>query len=158
MEYLKAAVENYGKGKRFSNARAVSQHGRREDLGGIAFRSKAEANIARWLSFKGIEWQYEAREFEFPVKRGNRFYKPDFFLPGTGDLYEVKGWMNPESLVKLRRLKNYYRKEFDKLYLVDAGMGVEGRKRLALMRFPDERIIDYRAIHSHGRCFIPSWE
>jgi len=158
MEYLKAAVEKHRTRKRFSNARAVSQHGKREDLGGIAFRSKAEANVARWLTRKGVEWEYETKEFEFPLKRGNRFYKPDFFLPQTGDLYEVKGWLNPESLVKLRRFRKYYPEEFDKLYVVDAGMGAAGRRGIEDIGLPDERIIDYRAIDRYGKSFIPFWE
>lgn len=90
--------------------------GRREDLDNRYFRSSWEANWARylnWLQDKGqIErWEFEVDTFEFPVKRGNRFYTPDFkvFLPDGSFRYEeVKGWMTPGCKTKLKRMGIYY--------------------------------------------------
>lgn len=46
------------------------------------------------------EWMYEPETFEFPVKRGSKFYTPDFkvFMPdGTVEYHEVKGYMDQRS-------------------------------------------------------------
>jgi hypothetical protein len=91
--------------------------GRREDLSGLYFRSSWEANYARYLDWlKGIgeikDWQYEPDTFEFKaVKRGNRFYTPDFKVTskdGGVEYHEVKGWMDADSATKLRRMARYY--------------------------------------------------
>lgn len=82
--------------------------GKREDLGNTYFRSSMEANIARYYNFLGIEWQYEPCEFEFPIKRGIRFYKPDFYLPATDTYIECKGWMDAKSKTKLKRMEKYH--------------------------------------------------
>lgn len=90
--------------------------GKRDDLGGMYFRSIWEANVARflnWLQSIGeIErWEYEPDEFEFPVKRGNRFYKPDFkvfYQGGHFEYWEVKGYMDKDSKTKLDRMARYY--------------------------------------------------
>lgn len=157
MELLKDAVKRHRR-RRFSNARAVSQHGKRDDLGDIAFRSRKEANIARWLNWLGIEWEYEPKEFEFPVKRGIRFYTPDFFIPEDAIWYEVKGWMNPESITKLRRFRKYYYEEFEKLYMICAGTGKKGISKLMEIGVSVERIIDYKVIDKYGSLISPFWE
>jgi hypothetical protein len=87
---------------------AASTGGRRPDLGNRYFRSAWEANYARYLSFVGEEWEYEARTFEFPVRRGNRFYTSDFYLPRRGEYHEVKGWADRDWEVKLSRMRRYY--------------------------------------------------
>lgn len=97
--------------------RAVhSKIGRRKDLDNKFFRSAWEANYARylkWLKEQGQikDWFFEDREWEFPVKRGNRFYKSDFrVIENNGDevFYEVKGWLDKDSRVKLERMERYY--------------------------------------------------
>jgi hypothetical protein len=93
-----------------------SKSGKRVDLDNMFIRSKWEANYARYLNFlvkcKSIEkWDYEKVEFEFPVKRGNRFYKVDFRvfnLDGTVEFHEVKGYMDASSKTKLKRMAKYY--------------------------------------------------
>lgn len=92
--------------------------GRRPDLGGRFFRSKWEANIARWLNHLIVaervrEWQYEPQEFVFSsIKRGTgKFYKPDFKIvydDGEVVFWEVKGYMDAASKTKLRRMKKFY--------------------------------------------------
>lgn len=89
--------------------------GRREDIG-LYVRSRWEANWARYLNLlkaqgQIADWAYEPETFEFPVKRGNRFYTPDFrvVLPdGVVEFHEVKGWMSPESKTKLKRMAKYH--------------------------------------------------
>jgi hypothetical protein len=91
--------------------------GKREDLGGIFFRSRWEANWARyleWMRQRGEihDWRYEADTFEFKrIKRGIRFYTPDFKITesnGAITYQEVKGWMNSESITKLKRMAKYF--------------------------------------------------
>jgi len=81
--------------------------GWREDLQRY-FRSAWEANYARYLNFIGEPWEYEVKEWEFPVKRGNRYYKCDFYLPKKNEYHEVKGFMDKPSAVKLKRMAKYY--------------------------------------------------
>lgn len=92
--------------------------GKREDLNFLFVRSQWEANYARylnWLIDKGqIEkWEYEVDTFEFEgIKRGTRFYTPDFKvwgLDGRFEYHEVKGWMDKPSQVKIKRFMNRYR-------------------------------------------------
>lgn len=83
--------------------------GKRADLGGRYFRSRWEANYARFLSFIGIKWEYESKTFWFhKIKRGTRSYTPDFFLPKISEYHEVKGWMDKKSKTRLNRMKKYY--------------------------------------------------
>jgi hypothetical protein len=94
-----------------------SAGGRREDLGGTYFRSSWEANYARvleWYRSKGRirSWAYEAKTFIFDaIKRGTRAYTPDFRVEGLSgcvEWHEVKGWMDPKSATRLRRMAKYY--------------------------------------------------
>jgi len=92
--------------------------GKRADLGDIYFRSSWEANYARylnWIMARGeIErWEYEPDTFEFPVKRGSKFYTPDFklFRDSSHSYVEVKGYMDARSATKLRRMARYFPKE-----------------------------------------------
>lgn len=98
------------------NAYSRTKSGKREDLGGLFVRSAWEANYARYLnwliSVNQIQsWEYEKDTFEFPIKRGSKFYTPDFKvfnLDGTFEYHEVKGWMDAKSKTKLSRMKRYY--------------------------------------------------
>ena len=141
MERIRSGVMSRG-GFAFSRARA----GRREDLGGRYFRSRWEANYARylkWLVERGDirAWDYESRRFEFEkVNRGTRSYMPDFYVEhnnGGHEWHEVKGWMDQKSAVRLKRMSQNY---------------------------PDEvvRVIDGRwfaaAIKGGLDALIPNWE
>lgn len=99
---------------------------KRRKLFGYSFRSSWEANYALYLEWlkenqqiKG--WKYEDKEFEFPVKRGNRFYKCDFHIfenDGRESFHEIKGYMDRDSAVKLNRMKKYFPEV--NLILIDA--------------------------------------
>jgi len=91
--------------------------GKREDLGGLYVRSGWEANWARYLNWLKAcgeisGWEYEPETFEFKtIKRGVRFYTPDFrvtFTDGHVEYHEVKGWMDKKSQTKLKRMAKYY--------------------------------------------------
>lgn len=101
-----------------TESRRPSLAGRRSDLGGVFFRSRMEANYARWLNLmiekhqQGIvKWEFEPQEFEFPVKRGARFYLPDFkvyFSDGHYEWHETKGHMDAKSATKIKRFRKYF--------------------------------------------------
>jgi len=83
--------------------------GRRADLGDRYFRSRYEANYARYLNWAKIPWEYENKTFWFEgIQKGNRSYTPDFWLPSKNVYNEVKGWMDPASKTKLDRMKRYF--------------------------------------------------
>ncbi len=84
------------------------------------FRSRWEANFARYLEFlkrdkKIVQWFHEPHTFWFEeIRRGVRSYKPDFKvieLDGTHKWYEVKGYMDPKSRTKIKRMSKYYPEE-----------------------------------------------
>ncbi len=99
------------------NTYSRCKRGKREDLGDIFFRSKWEANYARYLNLlieqkQIIKWEFEKETFEFKsIKRGCRFYTPDFKVynnDGSVEYYEIKGWMDDKSRTKLKRMGIYY--------------------------------------------------
>lgn len=94
-----------------------ARRGYRDDLGPIFFRSRWEANYARYLNLlvaqnKIAKWEFEVDTFWFEaVRRGTRSYTPDFKIYGTdGRIWyeEVKGWMDKKSATKLKRMKKYH--------------------------------------------------
>ena len=81
------------------------------------FRSRWEANYARYLEFLKTEqkiksWEHEPKTFWFEsIKRGVRSYLPDFRvvdLEGGITFHEVKGWMDDRSKTTLARMAKYY--------------------------------------------------
>ena len=118
--------------------------GKRSDLQDRYFRSSWEANWARYLnwliSIGEIEkWEFEVDTFEFPVKRGSRFYLPDFKIfnkNGSIEYHEVKGWMDPVSATKIKRMAKYYPKV--KLVIIDKSY--------------------YRSVAKKISSIIPGWE
>jgi len=91
--------------------------GKRSDLGDQFFRSSWEANYGRYLNFllrhdAIAGWKYECVTFEFEkIRRGTRSYTPDFEVQNTDgsvEYHEVKGWMDPKSKTKLKRMAKYY--------------------------------------------------
>jgi hypothetical protein len=89
------------------------------------FRSKQEANHARYLEFLkqcGIiaRWEHESKTFWFTsIKRGINNYTPDFeiLLPdGKIEYHEVKGWMDSRSKTKINRFRKFYPNETLKVF------------------------------------------
>lgn len=60
---------------------------KRVEYAGVVFRSKWEAEFAKLLDQRNIEWQYEPEAFETPFG----FYTPDFYLPQKKLYVEIKG-------------------------------------------------------------------
>ena len=99
------------------NIRSSARRGRREDLGGQFFRSSWEANYARFLNLliqqgRVKSWEFEADTFWFEkIRRGVRSYTPDFKVTEPcGAIYyvEIKGWMDPKSITKIKRMAKYH--------------------------------------------------
>lgn len=104
-----------------------SKEGYREDLG-IGFRSAWEANIARILNSKEINWKYEEEIYDLEppryytetkyinVNTGKSviYYEPDFVLE-DGTIIEVKGFWDNRSKVRVSQFMEQYP---DKKYLV----------------------------------------
>jgi hypothetical protein len=76
--------------------------GFREDIG-IYVRSNWEANFARILKFEQKEYQYEPITFHLEE---NITYTPDFLCEDI--FYEIKGYMNEISKIKLDLFKEKY--------------------------------------------------
>lgn len=92
-----------------------SKNGKRPDLNNQYFRSAWEANYARYLNLKGIKWEYEPETFEFfKIKKGVRFYTPDFRVHLTDGLndwieyHEIKGWDYAKGKTARNRFLKYY--------------------------------------------------
>lgn len=68
---------------------------------GILFRSKLEAEWAKFFDYLNIPWIYEPEGYEFTD--GTR-YLPDFWLPNSKQWFEVKGIMNDKDLHKIKTL------------------------------------------------------
>lgn len=103
--------------KNSQNYRKFFKGGKRDDLNGLFVRSSWEANYARYLNWLvGLGeingWEYEAEEFSFPnIKRGSCSYLPDFKIinnDGSVEYHEIKGYMDPRSVTKLKRMAKYH--------------------------------------------------
>jgi hypothetical protein len=106
--------------------RIISKQGWRTIGGQKAFfRSKQEANYARWLEFQKQrniikDWQHEPKTFWFEgIKRGINNYTPDFMVTFPDDKiewHEVKGWMDSRSKTKIKRFLKYHPTETLKVF------------------------------------------
>lgn len=108
-------ARNFRYSKRIAAVRVRGCFGERQ----ISFKSKAELSFAEHLEFlresgRIISWYYEPSGSTFwfeSIRRGVRSYKADFLVV-TNDYqrqwYEVKGFLNPKSMTKLRRMHKYY--------------------------------------------------
>lgn len=109
--------------------------GKRPDIP-VPIRSAWEANfyrLLRYLQEQGNvkEFEYEPQEFEFPVKRGERFYTPDFKITydnGIVEWVEIKGYMDAKSKTKLNRMKKFYPQIEIKLIGHQAWLSLQDRK------------------------------
>lgn len=80
------------------------------------YKSRWERNYARFLQCEKengfiADWKYETKTFWFEgIKRGTTNYKPDFEVETFVGIeyHEVKGWMDPKSKTKLKRMAKYH--------------------------------------------------
>ena len=142
----------------------IAKGGYREDLKQY-FRSKTEANVARYYRYIGEFYIYEYKEFEFKdIKRGQRYYKPDFYLPASDSWVEVKGWFAESDKTKLKRFKKYYPEEFRRLRFIIPDMYSRSKANGKMIKFlcddleiDFEEIISYKEIEEYSG-LIPGWE
>jgi hypothetical protein len=121
--------------------------GKREDLNGLYVRSTWEANYARYLNWLASigdikMWEYEVDTFEFPVKRGSRFYTPDFKVfnkDGSIEYHEIKGYMDQRSATKLKRMNKYYPQVKILLIDKDAYYAIRANAHLLVANWESER-------------------
>jgi len=142
----------------------VAKGGYRKDLKQF-LRSKMEANCARYYKYIGEIYIYEYKEFEFKgIKRGTRFYKPDFYLPTWDSWIEIKGYFRRIDKIKLRRFKKYYPKEFKKLRFVIPDKYARDKANGEMISFlvgdlgiKFQDIESYKEMEKFGS-MIPNWE
>jgi len=144
----------------------IAKGGYRKDLKQY-FRSKMEANIARYFNLRECKWKYEPIEYFFnKIKRGQRYYKPDFVLYylDTHFLIEVKGFFRRNDKTKLRRFKKYYSEEFAKLKFIIPDKYSKSKANGEMIEFlcddlgiDFEEILSYKEMEKYGK-LIPGWE
>jgi hypoxanthine phosphoribosyltransferase len=95
------------------SAAGTPQQGGLITVEGVDFHHASEAEFARMLTYYGIEWQYEPKQFPLQWHEGRptEMFSPDFYLPEY-DLYIELTTMR-QSLVrrknrKLRLLRALY--------------------------------------------------
>lgn len=142
----------------------LAKGGYRKDLNQY-FRSKMEANICRYYNFVKVKWIYEPKEFSFDnIKRGNRYYKPDLYMPIADIWIEVKGYFRASDKTKIRRFKKYYPNEFAKLRFIVPDKYSRSKANGEIMKFllgdlkvNFHGIISYKEMERY-KAFIPEWE
>jgi len=113
----------------------------------------------------GESYIYEYKEFEFKgIKRGSRFYTPDFYLPVANRWVEVKGRFTESDKTKLKRFKKYYLEEFERLSFIIPDIYSRSKANGKMIKFlcdglgiDFEEIISYKEIEEYGG-LIPGWE
>jgi len=88
-----------------------SEIGYREDLN-LRVRSTWEANIARILNYKNIDWEYEPESFELSAL--NTTYRPDFLIKvGRKKCYvEIRGYLTEKAINKMKEFKKLNKGHF----------------------------------------------
>ena len=109
----------------------------------VFFRSTWEANIALYLNFlikqgEILRWEYEPKSFLFEkIRSGTRTYRPDFQVfkkDGTDEFWEIKGWMDPKSATKIKRMRIYFPEV--KLIVIDGDSYKDIRNKIGkLLKF-----------------------
>jgi hypothetical protein len=67
----------------------------------MAYRSKLEERVARWMELNGFDHQYESLKLEYVIES---VYTPDYILP-NGVILEAKGWFKPSDRRKMLAVK-----------------------------------------------------
>lgn len=78
------------------------------------FRSNWEANYARILNYKKIDWKYEPEVFSLIIDNKEVTYRPDFYLPKTKKYIEIKGYWKEDSKKKYEKFAKTH-----KIILID---------------------------------------
>lgn len=149
---VRTAAANYAK----------TRKGKRPDLGDDVFRSATEANFARILAKKGVEYKFEQRTFFFHDYKVKPFqYTPDFQIDKGDDefpagWYEIKGYMDGPSKSKLKRFRINYPEEAAKMIVVLYRQS--DKKAIAFCKQQGYRYMFYDVLTKKYAAEIPTWE
>lgn len=135
------------------NAYRYTKSGYREDIK-LSTRSAWEADFARILTIHGIKFEFEPQKFEFPIKRGTKSYIPDFKINDTW--IEIKGWLDPKSVLKLKRFKRYYPDEFENLILLISKSNKSAQKIASEIGI--KQVLFFEEFSKLYKERIPNWE
>lgn len=80
------------------------RHKARIPYRGVLMRSSWEVRFAQACDAQNIDWVYEPVRFDLGIAT----YTPDFLLPETGALWEVKGWLDSASQCKISAFRELY--------------------------------------------------
>lgn len=141
--------------QRGGNAYRNTRTGYRADLD-LVVRSSWEANVARVMMSYDIDFEFEPYIFYYPIKRGNKAYTPDFYLPATEEWIEVKGYFDNNSRIKMRRFKKYFPQDFERLTMIiskSSKLAVETCKELGV-----PNVIYYEEIGAAFKATTNNWE
>lgn len=101
--------------KAFTKSRTVSLEKARRNEDGVSvarimrrtkYRSNFELGIARALTEKGIQFEYEQEKLVYIPKP--RTYTPDFYIPETNIYIEAKGHLDKGDRVKMQLVKEQH--------------------------------------------------
>lgn len=141
-----------------NNMYSRAKSGKRKDLDNVFFRSRTEANYARYLKYTKVKFEYEPKTFWFEgIKRGTRAYIPDFYLPEVDEWHEFKGWLDKKSITKMKRMKKYYPEVFPKIRMIMERLTPKTKQQLLKIGFEEYQLIDFRPIDKQYNT-IEHWE
>lgn len=80
---------------------AMVKYSKPTEYRNITFRSRLEADFARWFDSMGILWEFEPEGYKL---ENGLSYLPDFFLPAQRAYFECKGVMLREDEDKILQL------------------------------------------------------
>ena len=72
------------------------------------FKSSWEYKVALYFIENQIKWEYESKKFEITIDDHPTTYTPDFYLPDTNTIIEVKGYWREDAIKKFIQFKNIY--------------------------------------------------
>lgn len=119
-------------------------------------RSMWEYHFALVLKSYDILYEFEPKLFTYPVKRGNKGYVPDFYLPKTDEFVELKGYLDSNSAVKLHRFKTHYPDEFSRFTIIISKHSKKNITFCTNLGIP--RILFYEDLRTLYKDSITSWE
>ena len=137
----------------------------RNDIDSIySFRSALEANFARILNHLKVKWTYENIKFKFDNYKTTPYsYKPDFEIVSDTEesrkyglvkgIYEIKGKIDRATLTKLKRLKDCYPNDYQRLIVVPAGIA-----KMAQVETMGYTCIKYSTLKKVFHPIITYWE
>jgi len=139
------------------NAYSHTKSGYRQDLA-LNVRSGWEANVLRVLQSYEIPFEFEPTVFTYPIKRGNKAYTPDILLTDSSpqEWIEIKGYLDKNSEIKLKRFKKYYPEEFANLTMIIGKSSKKAREFCAELGVPI--VLYYEEIGKQFKHRIAHWE